>query len=152
MGRLSSRSAVEKPKPWTRPKAKLTIHRRVTVGRAKRFSVATAAMDSAITDSTRRSGSVTTSSAARVSVTLCATVNAVTIFTIAKMPPPVSSRASRKRRWSHPVTMCSTPSATKPASPRAPPSPPSVTRSSRRSGAKANGVVAPAPSIRPTVW
>src|SRR5439155_380640 len=95
----SSRSAAEKPKPWTRPKQKLTSQRRATTGLKNRFSAATNAIDSAMTASTRRSGSTTMSSAARASVTLWASVNAVMILASANQPPPRRRRPSRNSRW-----------------------------------------------------
>src|SRR5881396_2492699 len=149
----SSRSAAEKPKPWTRPKQKLTSQRRATTGLNNRFSAATNAIDSAMTASTRRSGSTTMSSAARPSVTLWASVNAVMILASANQPPPRRRRPSRNSRWSQPVRMCPIPSRAKLAKPRWPPdASSSLTRVSRVSGVKANCVVRPGASMRASVW
>src|SRR2546425_1076165 len=149
----SSRSAAEKPKPWTRPKQKLTSQRRATTGLKNRFSAATNAIDSAMTASTRRSGSTTTSSAARARVTLWASVNAVMVLASASQPPPRRRRPSRNSRWSQPVRMCPIPSRTKLTKPRRPPdASSSLTRVSRVSGVKANCVVRPGASMRASVW
>src|SRR2546426_592809 len=149
----SSRSATEKPKPWTRPKQKLTSQRRATTGLKNRFSAATNAIDSAMTASTRRSGSTTMSSAARPSVTLWASVNEVMILASANQPPPRRRRPSRNSRWSQPVRMCPIPSRAKLAKPRWPPdASSSLTRVSRVSGVKANCVVRPGASMRASVW
>src|SRR6266446_1799034 len=69
-GSASGVSAEAKPKPWTRPKRKLTSQRCDGTSRRIRFSVATQTMDTAITGSTRRSGRTTTWSTASASVTL----------------------------------------------------------------------------------
>src|SRR5207247_2547289 len=96
----SFRRTAEKPKPCTRPNRKLTTQRRGTAGRGDRLSAATRAIERAITASTRRSGSTTTSSTASASVTLWATVNAVMILNRESIRPPRRISPSRNSRWS----------------------------------------------------
>ena len=77
-----------------------------------KFSSATIAIESPISDSIAAERGRTTPSTPSASVTLCATVKPVTIVATSAKEAPSSSSASRKTRWSAPVAMCSTPSRT----------------------------------------
>ena len=99
-----------KPKPWISPSPNVTAVRRPGGGRQK-FSTPTKTMLAAMAGSTHAGEMCTSPSAAADSVIEWATVNPVTMSSIARNDGAASSSANRKSRWSYPVQMCSTPSS-----------------------------------------
>ena len=96
-------NAPAKPKPCSNPNVPATSHGARSVSprsprRLRRISDATKTMLSAIVASTGADGTCTTPSVASASVMLCATVNAVIVFTSKPTPRTMSTSARTKSR------------------------------------------------------